>query len=244
MADAPVGPATEKQAMTVTTKAAAVRRMPTPGWPEIVVGLLVIAAIGYGGGSQLHRLSLAPTIFGLVFAGLSGVGGLMGFLAALLLRVRDAAAFGVRRTTLRWLLIAGGVGIAALVAKVAVGVVVAGLAHDVSHVQNVYATAGRGGTASLVLTTVLLGILTPVGEEFLFRGVVTTALLRYGAPIGVGGSAVIFAAMHGLNAILPVALFEGILAAEVFRRSGSIWPAVVVHVLYNLPSVPLVVLGA
>lgn len=31
-----------------------------PGWPEIVVGLAVWAAVGLGGGSQLARLGLDP----------------------------------------------------------------------------------------------------------------------------------------------------------------------------------------
>lgn len=216
----------------------------TPGWPEVVVGLLVMALVGYGCGSQLHRLGLPPTAHGLVFAGLSGVAGLLSFFAALSLRVRDIGAFGIRRTSLRWLLIAVGVGIIAVVVKVAVGLVTAQLLQGSSHVQDVYAAGGRAGSVSLVAAIVLLGVLTPVGEEFLFRGVLTTALLRYGAPIAIVGSAVIFALMHGINAILPVALVEGLLAAEVFRRSGSIWTAVAVHVVYNLPSVPLMVLTA
>jgi membrane protease YdiL (CAAX protease family) len=61
-----------------------------------------------------------------------------------------------------------------------------------------------------------LSVLTPVGEEFLFRGVVANALLRYGPVVGV-------------------------IAAELMRRSGSVWPAVAVHVVNNL-ALPLYVL--
>lgn len=220
------------------------RLNPTPGWAEIVVGLLVMAMVSYGFGSQIHRLGLHPTANGLVFASLSGVAGLLSFLVAASLRVRDLPAFGIRGTTRRWLLIAVGVGVAAVIAKLALWAVTAQSLQGSSHVQDVYVAGGRGGTGALVLATALLGILTPVGEEFLFRGVVTTALLRYGAPIAVVGSAFVFALMHGINAILPVALIEGLLAAEVYRRSGSIWTAVGVHVVYNLPSVPLMVLSA
>lgn len=220
------------------------RENPAPGWPEIGVGLLVMASLSYGCGSQLHRLGLTSSGLGLVFAGLSGAAGLLSFLAAVSLRVRDMRAFGIRRTPMKWLLIAVGVGIVAVIAKVAVGLVTAQVLQGSSHVQDVYAAGGRGGAVPLVLATLLLGVLTPIGEEFLFRSVLTTALLRYGPLIAVVGSAAVFALMHGFNAILPVALIEGLLAAEVFRRSGSIWTAVVVHVVYNLPSVPLMVLSA
>lgn len=33
----------------------------------------------------------------------------------------------------------------------------------------------------------------------------------------------------------------GLITAEIYRRSGSVWPAVVVHIVYNLPPLPLMV---
>ena len=55
--------------------------------------------------------------------------------------------------------------------------------------------------------------------------IVTNALLRYDPFAGVMGSTVIFALMHGINNIFPAAVVAGLATAEVFRRSGSIWPA-------------------
>jgi hypothetical protein len=97
---------------------------------------------------------------------------------------------------------------------------------------------------SLVLATLFLSVLTPLGEEFLFRGVVTSALLRYGPFVGVVGGALIFALFHGINPVFPAALVTGLVAGEIFRRSGSIWPAVVVHGVVNLPTVPVLVLAS
>lgn len=213
-----------------------------PGWPEIAVGLSVMALIGYGAGSQLFRLHLSTTANGLVFAALSGVAGLAAFSAAAALRVRSLRAFGIRRASIKSMAVAVGVGVATLIAKVALGALIARVAHASTHVQDVYATGGGGGPASLILATMLLAVLTPIGEEFLFRGVLMTALLRYGPWCAVIGSASVFALMHGMNLILPIALLEGLVAAEIFRRSGSIWTAVIVHVVYNLPSVPLMVM--
>ena len=215
-----------------------------PGWPEIIVGLLVLAVVGYGGGSQLSRLGLDPVTYGLIFTALSGIAGLAGFGAAMMLRIRSWEAFGFRRTTRRWLFIAVGAGLAAFVVKAVAIVLYVQLTGAGTDTQAMYAAGGSGGALSLVLATLFLGVLTPLGEEFLFRGVVATALLRYGPVIGVVGSTLIFAIMHGINMVFPAALVAGLVTGEIFRRSGSIWPAVVVHVVFNLPTVPVMVLAA
>ena len=106
-----------------------------------------------------------------------------------------------------------------------------------------YAEGAAGGALSLILATAFLGLLTPLGEELLFRGVVTNALLRYGPFIGVVGGTLIFALFHGVNIVFPTAVVAGLVAGEVFRRSGSVWPAVVVHAVVNLPG-PLVMVLA
>ncbi|NMF65453.1 hypothetical protein DP113_26555 [Brasilonema octagenarum UFV-E1] len=52
--------------------------------------------------------------------------------------------------------------------------------------------------------------------------------------------ALIFAIAHGIT-VFPAALLVGLITAEIYRRSGSVWPAVVVHIVYNLPQLPLMV---
>ncbi len=212
-----------------------------PGWLEIIVGLVVFAIVGFGAGSQLRRLGLDPIIYGLVFTSLSGIAGIAGFAAAVLFRIRSLNAFGVRPVSKRWLLIAIGVGLVAFVFK---GLAVLGwiqITGNTNNVQGVYAEGGSGGILSLVLATFFFGIVTPLGEELIFRGVITNALLRYGSFIGVVGSTMIFALAHGINIVFPAAVVAGLATAEIFRRSGSIWPAVIVHVVFNLPTIPVMV---
>jgi hypothetical protein len=217
--------------------------MTRPGWPEVAVGLAVVAGIGYGGASQLFRVGLDPVAFGLILAALSGIAGLAGFAAAASLRIRSLAVFGVRRTTKRWLWIGVAVGIAAFFLKGLATIAYIHLTGDSANVQHVYATGGSDGVVSLVTATLLIAVLTPVSEELLFRGVVANALLRCGPVVGVIGSATIFALMHGINIVLPAAFVAGLATGEVFRRSGSVWPAIVVHVVFNLPTVPVMVMA-
>ena len=162
-------------------------KLSLPGWPEVIIGLVVFAVVGYGGGSQLSRLGLDPVATGLVFTALSGVAGIAGFAAAAMLRIRSLGAFGVRRTSTRWLLIEVGAGVVAFVLK------------------------GLAGMAYVAIT----------GDS----------------------STAIFAIGHGVNIVLPAAVVMGLAGAELVRRTGSVWPAVVVYVVFNLPTVPALVLA-
>lgn len=212
-----------------------------PGLPEGIVGLIVFSVVGYGVGSQLSQLGLDPIVYGLIFTALSGVAGIAEFAAAALLRIRSWSAFGVRRVSRYWLLIGVGAGLVAFLVKGLAVLAYTAITGDSSTPQTVYAEGGSGGIMSLILATLFLGILTPLGEELLFRGVIANELLRHGAVFGVISSALIFALIHGINIVFPAALVMGLVGAELLRRSGSVWPAVIVHVVFNLPTVPALV---
>jgi uncharacterized protein len=108
-------------------------------------------------------------VYGLVFSALSGIAGFAGFAAAVLLRIRSLSAFGVRPVSRRWLLIGVGVGLVAFVLKGLAILAWIQITGDTKNVQDVYADGGRDGILSLVLSTLFLGIVTPLGEELLFR---------------------------------------------------------------------------
>ncbi|PRX96627.1 CPBP family intramembrane glutamic endopeptidase [Allonocardiopsis opalescens] len=206
-----------------------------PGWPEIIIGLLTAlaataAVIPFGPAG----LDLEPVAYGLVLTAWSGLIGLAGFAAAALIRIRSWGAFGVRRTTWRWMAIGVAAGLAAFVVKGVANYAVITLTGFDADPQGAYYDAAGGGVLPLILTFLFLSFLTPLGEEFLFRGVITTALLRYGPVIGVVASSVVFGLFHGVNIALPSAIVVGLFAAEMLRRSGSIWPAVAVHTVNNL----------
>lgn len=213
-----------------------------PGWPELLSGIAAFAAVGFGGGALLVQSGWDQVTIGLALSALSGIAGLVGFAVAAMIRLRSWEAFGVRSVSLRWLFIGLGAGVLAFAVK---GLAIMGfvaLTGLDQNPQDIFVPGASGGTATLILATLLMGVLTPVGEEFLFRGVVTNALLRYGSFIGVVGGALLFALLHGLNMIFPAALVAGLIAGELFRRSGSIWPPVMVHIVFNLPTIPLMVL--
>lgn len=134
---------------------------------------------------------------------------------------------------MKWLLIAVGAGVLAVVLSILVTVVTVLLTGPPSDLQKDYRAASSGGPVFLVLTLFAGAVLTPLGEELLFRGVIAHALMRWGAPIAVPVSAAIFALAHGIDYVLPVAFVIGLIAALLFRATGSIWPGVVVHAINN-----------
>lgn len=214
-----------------------------PGWPEMLSGVFVFVVVGFGGAALLVQSDLDRVFVGLMLAATSGIAGLAGFAVAALLRAKSWSAFGVRAVSGRWLMIGAAAGVVAFVVKGFATMAYGALTGQSGNPQDIFATAASAGPTTVILGTVFIGILTPIGEEFLFRGVLTNALLRYGPVIGVVGSALIFALLHGINMILPAALVAGLVAGEVFRRSGSIWPSVIVHVVFNLPTIPVMLLA-
>jgi membrane protease YdiL (CAAX protease family) len=73
----------------------------------------------------------------------------------------------------------------------------------------------------------------PFAEEYLFRGLLFRALDReWGGWRAVIGSAAFFAIYHAPLAWLPVACL-GLVNALLFKKSGRLAPAVVLHMVYN-----------
>lgn len=209
------------------------RTTATPGWPEVATGLV----------SYLLMLVVIAWVFvqmpeeqaawrGIVGMALNGAAGILALLAAFALRIRNFQAFGFRRTELRWLIIGAVIGLAAM-----------GLSVLTEHVYFLFITeintqadfqaAARDSSMMLLILIFTGAILTPLGEEVLFRGIIANALNRYGAWISVVGSAAIFAVVHGTSVILLNAFMVGLVTGYLFRKTQSIWPGLVVHVIFN-----------
>lgn len=206
---------------------------PRPGWPELAVG-----AVAYLLSIVVVRATLPlvddEVTLGLLGLFVSGTIGLAAFVAAFAIRVRSLAAFGVRRTEPRKILAGAALGLVAYLLGVVVSIIYVSLSGDAQNVQASYQAAAAGGWLPLALALVAGALLTPLGEELFFRGVVAHVLLaKFGAWVGVIASAAVFAVAHGINPVLPVAFVVGVLTALIYRWSGSIWPGVALHTMNN-----------
>ncbi|MDT8915452.1 type II CAAX endopeptidase family protein [Amycolatopsis sp. PS_44_ISF1] len=215
--------------MDSTTRAA------KPGWPEIIAGAAVYALSYLVGPPIVVALTHdSPVSSGIGLAALSGIMGLLGFFAAFGLRLRAWPAFSVRAIPLRWVFIALGCGLLALVLTRVIGVLYVAISGSTAgDVQGDYQSATVAGGAPFALYLLGIAVLTPLGEEFLFRGVLATALTKYGSWVAVLGSAVVFALVHGINLALIPAVVVGVLNGVLLVRSESVWPGVIVHAVNN-----------
>jgi membrane protease YdiL (CAAX protease family) len=84
--------------------------------------------------------------------------------------------------------------------------------------------------AILAVAVLVLGVVVPLGEELLFRGLYFNCLGRFAVP----GSAAAFAIAHGLPALLIQVAVAGLALGELRRRTDSLWSGVGAHATVNL----------
>ena len=90
------------------------------------------------------------------------------------------------------------------------------------------------GAGSLVLALLVLGLLAGTAEELFFRGFMQTRLRqRLGPWPAIGITALAFGLMHFDPLHTPLALLLGLFLGWITELSGSIVPAMVVHVVNN-----------
>jgi len=101
--------------------------------------------------------------------------------------------------------------------------------YDFWRIASAYAPATTADYVVLALGTLIVG---PLHEEVFFRGILLNAI-RAGRSLvlAVAASSLLFGVMHGRSVIS--ATFAGLVLAFVYLRYGSLWPAILVHVLAN-----------
>jgi membrane protease YdiL (CAAX protease family) len=83
------------------------------------------------------------------------------------------------------------------------------------------------------LNAAVVVIAAPIVEELTFRGLGFRLLAPLGSAVAVVGTAVAFAADHGLVEGFPALLLFGITVALVRLRTGSLYPGMLLHASFN-----------
>jgi len=204
-----------------------------PGWPEIAVGLLTyLVLVGFIALWLVQVSDERAGLRGIVGMAANGAAGVLALFAAYAIRIRDLRAFGWRPASVPWLLVGVVLGVVAFGLSLLIEMVYFQFITE-PNTQGDFQAAAKAGTWSFVVLLVAGAIFTPFGEEIVFRGIIANALNRYGAWAGVVGSAAIFGVVHGPSVILVNAFMVGILTGLLFRKTNSVWPALIVHVVYN-----------
>lgn len=94
---------------------------------------------------------------------------------------------------------------------------------------------GANSIWQLVLLIILGGMIVPLQEEIVFRGLIYPTLRKgYGRWKGIIVSAIFFASMHfDIIRFLPL-LLGGIVLAWLYEKSKSLWPSIIAHGVWNI----------
>jgi membrane protease YdiL (CAAX protease family) len=88
---------------------------------------------------------------------------------------------------------------------------------------------------------VAVAIVGPIVEELMYRGAGMTLLAPYGAPVAVLVTALAFGLGHGLLLALAALVYFGVVTALLRLKTGSVYPCILVHSLFNATSLILAV---
>lgn len=145
------------------------------------------------------------------------------------------ADIGLRPTWPAWyrLAVAGGLICVPLAALLNVGL--QALLGETFENPQLKALAPEGFSwTSLVTMMLLVSLLVPFIEEIIFRGLLFGWLRkRFGFALAAPIVALLFAVAHQVWLLVPVLFFMGMVLAAITERSGSLWPAIILHGTFN-----------
>ena len=96
-------------------------------------------------------------------------------------------------------------------------------------------TAQFDGSFWKVLYAIVAYALLPAfGEELIFRSILCAEYERFGVPVAVTFSSLLFAMVHFSFPLFPVYAFLGALLALVLYATQSILPVMLLHLFYNV----------
>ncbi len=93
--------------------------------------------------------------------------------------------------------------------------------------------SGEESLPAILLELAVTAVLVPFLEEFAFRGVVLSALRRYGIGFSIVASALIFGMAHMDLATVVFATLSGLVFGFLYAKTNNLWLTVWIHALNN-----------
>lgn len=227
-----------------------------PPRPLFGLGLAIAALALYSVGQLVPLLVLSVSgserTLENAFALIAALGQLVGIGLVLgLLRVRRVplrAIVGITRPMRRLVLLGLGVGLASVVVNALLGAFVVLITGTQDAPEQALFGDALAGGSRMLLAVVAAGILAPLVEEVLFRGLLYRALRRrQSVALAAVLSSLAFAVIHTEIVVSqPLALINltllAVLWAVLYERTGSLVVPIVAHSVFNLMSIGQVLL--
>ncbi|OSM11315.1 CAAX protease family protein [Bacillus toyonensis] len=104
---------------------------------------------------------------------------------------------------------------------------------SVAEQQKQLGSLGLQNSLQSIIYVLSVAIITPVKEEILFRGILYRFLeKKYNFLVGIIISSFIFGILHG--GLLITATIMGIVFAMLYKKTQSIIPSIILHIVWNL----------
>ncbi len=200
------------------------------GSVRLLAGLIVaLAAAPLGDGPGL------PLVLGVLLFQTLAILGAIQFVVLRKYGLRWAD-LGLRPSSLKWHR-RGLVLAVLLLPMVAVinGILIPQVTEGEFRNPQLYAVAPNGFSwPALLSMLVMAGVVAPLGEELVFRGLLFPWLRGH---LGVATAAIlsglIFAILHGVPLLIPALTAIGTALALLYHRCGSLWPVILAHGAFN-----------
>lgn len=88
--------------------------------------------------------------------------------------------------------------------------------------------------SNFILTIIFAGILSPIIEEMMFRGVMLNKLRRYGDKVAIITTAILFGLFHANFSQFFYAVALGMIFAYVTLKTGTIKYSIILHIVVNM----------
>ena len=202
---------------------------------------VVLAALGLGDGQQYIR-DHPVTVTAAALAVVYGMLLVVAYLWIVRRRNVGWSAIGFRPPPLLPLLLSPIIVIGQFGTVAITNLLIFSLIGQFENPQTAAISGGQGFSwLNFGLMLLLAGVVAPIAEEVLFRGLLY-GWLRSRMPIALAVilSAAVFAAAHVIPLLMPALFLVGIILAVAYELSGSLWLSILLHSLQNSLSVALV----
>jgi len=127
-----------------------------------------------------------------------------------------------------------GYGIATIIGVYVFEAIYAGLTHPGNEQGLTPSHWEPAHAAAYVVNAIVICTWVPLVEETTYRGLGYSLLERFGRWPAILLVGVIFGLSHGLLVSLPILVVFGSALAWIRSRTGSVWPGMVLHGVFNL----------
>jgi uncharacterized protein len=107
------------------------------------------------------------------------------------------------------------------------------LGHHADTDQGIPMFWGGSRAVQFSLNLILIAVVVPIVEELCDRGLGFTLLSRFGPKVALWGTALSFGLGHGFLGALPIFFIVGWMLGRLRMRTGSVYPGMVMHGVFN-----------